>query len=183
MASWFASDRCPANTLPPLLLDANLNLEVYTPRVAGCQMNLRLCSPARNGRSSAKIKAIGPCGLTPAQAPADRCRRKKISLGDAPRRTQRKISVAVMAQLMAPARGFATVAPLHQNHCRNDHDRCHHKTEWLQHKPQPMKHEDITQPYGNGRQNDDEKRAIHGNRVQSGCGLSLRPPILGPVGR
>jgi hypothetical protein len=94
---------------------------------------------------------------TRASAPRDRCTGKKISLGEAPRHIERKISVTVKALLMAPARGFSTIAPLYQNHCRNYHDRRHHKTEWLQRISQPMKHEDIAQPHGDGRQNDDEK--------------------------
>jgi hypothetical protein len=74
-----------------------------------------------------------------------------------------------MMPLTAPTRRFPALAPLNQNHRRDNHNRSNYKTEWLQSKPQPMKHEDVAEPHGNGRQNDDEERAIHGKNVQYGC--------------
>jgi hypothetical protein len=46
-----------------------------------------------------------------------------------------------MMPLAAPARGFSALAPLHQNHRRNDQNRRAYETKWLQRKSKPMKHE------------------------------------------
>src|ERR1700693_360968 len=79
----------------------------------------------------------------------------------------RKISVIVMTLLMAPRRDFSALAPLNKNDGRDNHDRRRYKTKWLQLIPKPTKHEDIAEPHGNGRQNDDEERAVHGKKIQS----------------
>jgi hypothetical protein len=68
---------------------------------------------------------------------------------------ERKISVTVSIALAAPARGFSALAPLNQYHRRNNYNCRAYKTEWLQRIPKPMKHENVAQPHGNGRQNDD----------------------------
>src|ERR1700693_6382484 len=76
----------------------------------------------------------------------------------------RKISVIVMTLLMAPMRAFSALASLNKNDRRDNHDRRRYKTRWLQHIPKLTKHEDIAQPHGNGRQKDDEERAVHGKK-------------------
>src|ERR1700682_6369110 len=76
---------------------------------------------------------------------------------------ERKISAMVMMPLAAPGRGFSTLAPLDKNHRRDNYNRRHHKPKWLDCIPKPMKHEDVAQSHGNGRQNDDEKGTVHTN--------------------
>jgi hypothetical protein len=79
----------------------------------------------------------------------------------------RKISVIVMMPLTAPARSLSALAPLNQNHRRDNHNRRTHKTKWLQRKSKPMKHKNVAQPYGHRRQNDDEERAVHGKKMSN----------------
>jgi hypothetical protein len=67
--------------------------------------------------------------------------------------------------LSYPARGLPTLVPLDQNHRDNRHHRRRDKPEWLQHEPQPMKHEEVADSHGDGGQNDDEERAIHGKTI------------------
>ena len=50
---------------PPL--DAIPDPEVYTPRVAGCQMNLCNCKPSRTGKPSARIHSARSRELIPGQ--------------------------------------------------------------------------------------------------------------------
>jgi hypothetical protein len=69
----------------------------------------------------------------------------------------RKISVIVNMPLTASARSFAAPAPLNQKDRSNNHNRRANKTEWLQGKPEPMKHEEVAQPHGDGRNNHDEE--------------------------
>jgi hypothetical protein len=60
-------------------------------------------------------------------------------------------------RLTAPTRCFAALAPLNQNH-RGGNDNCRaNESEWLQGKPEPMKHKEVAQPYGDGRNNHDEE--------------------------
>ena len=59
------------------------------------------------------------------------------------------------------ARRFSALPPLHKKHRHNNHDRCGNKSKWLQHKPKPMKHQEVSHPDGNGGQNDDEERFVH----------------------
>ncbi len=66
-----------------------------------------------------------------------------------------------MAPLTISTRSFPPLAPLHQNHSGCNQDCRAHKTEWLQGKPEPMKHEKIAESHGYGRHNDDEEGAIH----------------------
>lgn len=56
---------------------------------------------------------------------------------------------------------LSPVVPLHQDHCRNDDHRRPHEAKRIQRKPAPMKHKKVADPHGDGRQNDDEERAIH----------------------
>src|SRR5579864_5044747 len=76
----------------------------------------------------------------------------------------RKISVIVMTLLMAPRRGFSTLSPLNKNDRRDNHDRRPEEAKWFQLISKPTKHQDVAQPHGNGRQNDDEERAVHGKK-------------------
>src|SRR6202035_1201898 len=70
---------------------------------------------------------------------------------------ERKISVIVMIALTISVLGFSALASLNQDHCRDNHNRRPHKTKWLQRKSKPMKHEEVSKPHSNGRQNDDEE--------------------------
>jgi hypothetical protein len=54
-------------------------------------------------------------------------------------------------------RGFSALAPLNQNHRRDNYHRRTYKPEGLQGKPKPVKHQDVAEPDGDGRQNDDEE--------------------------
>ena len=56
--------------LPLLCLDAIPDPGDYTPRVAGCQMNLCNCSPRRTGKPSARIHSATSCAFIPGQVPS-----------------------------------------------------------------------------------------------------------------
>ena len=94
-----------------------------------------------------------------------------------------------MASLTISTRGFPPLAPLHQDHRAGNQDCRPHKTEWLQGKPEPMKHEKVAESHGYGGHNDDEEGAIHDEnfsnisaalatavaRVSTACGKSSNP--------
>jgi hypothetical protein len=67
-----------------------------------------------------------------------------------------------MTLLMVSARGLAALAPLNQNHRACKQDRRSQKTKWLQGKSEPMEHEEVTEPHGYGRNDNDEEATIHG---------------------
>jgi hypothetical protein len=60
-------------------------------------------------------------------------------------------------QLTAPARSFAALSPLNQNHRAGNDNRRANESERLQGKPEPMEHEEIAKPNGDGRNNHDEE--------------------------
>lgn len=76
----------------------------------------------------------------------------------------RNISVMVMTLLLAPGRGFSALAPMNQNDRRDKYNRRREEAKWFQLISKPTKHEDVAQPHGDGRQEDDEERAVHGKK-------------------
>jgi hypothetical protein len=66
-----------------------------------------------------------------------------------------------MPLLMVSAWGFSALAPLNQNHRACNQDHRSQKTKWFQGQPEPMEHEEVAEPHGYGRNDDDEKAAIH----------------------
>jgi hypothetical protein len=70
---------------------------------------------------------------------------------------ERNISEMIMTLLSAPARGFASLAPLHQNHSTDNQNRRANKAEWLQRKPEPVKHQHVSQAHGKGRNDHDKE--------------------------
>ena len=57
-------------TASSLCLDAIPDYGVYTPRVAGCHMNLCNCKPSRTGMPSARIHSARSRALIPGQVPS-----------------------------------------------------------------------------------------------------------------
>jgi hypothetical protein len=70
---------------------------------------------------------------------------------------ERNISEMIMTPLSAPARRFPAPAPLHHNHCADNYSGCGHKTEWFQGIPEPVKHQQVAEAHGNGRNDHDEE--------------------------
>lgn len=74
--------------------------------------------------------------------------------------------LADAAVLSVPARMLSPFVPLHQDHRRDDHDRRSHEAKRIQRKSAPMKHKKVADPHGDGRQNDDEEGAVHGESFE-----------------
>jgi hypothetical protein len=71
-------------------------------------------------------------------------------------------------RLPVPARMLSPLVPLHQDHRCNDDNRRSHEAKWLKRKSTPMKQKNVADPNGDGRENDDKERAIHGKNSSAG---------------